>query len=455
MNAFISCSPSDGRVLSTRAAWKPAQFIELIEQTKRAQMAWRKKSVSQRAQLLWNFAEKLEAHREALARLIVLEVGRLPRECLAEIEKSAQLARYYAERAPELLTARTVDQEVANCSVHFEPLGVVFAVMPWNYPVWQVLRFALPALVAGNACIVKPAPSVPQTSQYLWHVLEDAGLGDVAQLAWLDHDTVELGIAQTDAFAFTGSTQTGRYLAALAGRYLKKCVLELGGSNPLIVLEDADLELAAREAAHSRFRDAGQSCNAAKRLILLPKIADEFLAYFLSHCAAFKLGDPFDASTTLAPLARADLRTNLHAQVLDALAHGARLLCGGEIPEGAGFFYPATVLDHISPACRLYHEESFGPVASVMYAHDEADAIRIANDTPFGLGASIFTRRAEILATWGAELNVGSVFVNRYTSSDLRLPFGGVKASGFGRELSEFGLYEFLNIKTYWMRKGG
>ena len=229
-------------------------------------------------------------------------------------------------------------------------------------------------------------------------------------------------------------------------------MLELGGSNPCIVLADADIALAAEEAAHSRFRDAGQSCNAAKRMVLAPEIAEDFLQAFLDVARRLQSGDPRDPATTLAPLARADLRDALHQQVIDARAHGARCLLGGELPDGPGFFYPATVLDQISPACRVWREETFGPVASVLRANSDLDAIRLANDTPFGLGASIYSADVERAQALAAELEVGSVFINRHTSSDLRLPFGGVKASGYGRELSEFGLYEFVNVKTYWQR---
>ncbi len=227
---------------------------------------------------------------------------------------------------------------------------------------------------------------------------------------------------------------------------------QLAGSNPCIVLADADIALAAEEAAHSRFRDAGQSCNAAKRMIVVPDIAEAFLQAFLAAARRQQPGNPLDPDTTLAPLARADLRTALHEQVCDAVAHGARCLLGGELPDGPGFFYPATVLDQVTPACRVWREETFGPVATVLRAQSDADAIRLANDTPFGLGASLYSADLDRAQALAAELEVGSVFINRHTSSDLRLPFGGVKASGYGRELSEFGLYEFVNVKTYWQR---
>ena len=333
--------------------------------------------------------------------------------------------------------------------MRFEPLGVVLAVMPWNYPVWQVLRFAVPALCTGNACAVKPAPSAARVSSALFEL---AGADIPLMPAWLEHADIPQAIADTDALAFTGSADTGRILAAEAGGRLKKTVLELGGSNAFIVLPDADLRQAAKDACYSRFRDAGQSCNAAKRIIVTEAVAEPFIRLFLDECAKLQTGDPLDAQTTLASLHRADLRERVHAQVLDAAENGAQILCGGEIPAGQGWFYPATVVDKVNPACRAYREEVFGPVAAILRARDAEHAVELANDNPYGLGASIYS--ADEAAAWryAEKLHTGAVYINRHTSSDLRLPFGGVKASGYGRELSEFGLYEFVNIKTYWQK---
>lgn len=448
---FSSCNPATGVGFYSRPAWTPAQLDSSILTLRAAQRDWRRLPVAGRGHALRALSQQLLAHVDELAALISSEVGKLVGECRAEVEKSARLCHYYADLAPELLAAQEIPTLASRSGVSFEPLGLVLAVMPWNYPVWQVLRFAVPALAAGNACLVKPAPSVPLTTERLLALVRAAGV-DALDVAWIDTSLVEAAIAGCDAVAFTGSTQTGRRIAELAGRHIKKSVLELGGSNPCIVLADADIALAAEEAAHSRFRDAGQSCNAAKRMVVVPEIAEDFLQAFLAATRRLQPGSPGDASTTLAPLARADLRDTLHAQVLDACAHGARCLLGGVLPEGPGFFYPATVLDQVSPACRVWREETFGPVASVLRAASDLDAIRLANDTPFGLGASIYSADIERAQALAAELEVGSVFINRHTSSDLRLPFGGVKASGYGRELSEFGLYEFVNVKTYWQR---
>ncbi|WP_434630514.1 aldehyde dehydrogenase family protein [Chromobacterium sp. CV08] len=451
MTAFTSCNPATGEVCFTRPAWSAAALAHSLAALRAAQHRWAALTVEARADRLLVLADELARQRETLAGLITLEVGKRTGECLAEIDKSVQLIRYYAELAPELLQALQISTQASRSGVAFEPLGLVLAVMPWNYPIWQVLRFAIPALMSGNGCLVKPAPSVPQCSQLLLDIVRQAGL-DVLDMAWIETDLVEEAIRSSDAVAFTGSTHTGRVIASLAGRHLKKTVLELGGSNPFIVLADADIEAAARDAAHSRFRDAGQSCNAAKRMIVVPEIADAFVAAFCAEAAGLRAGDPRDPATTLSPLTRADLREALHAQVLDACHHGAELKLGGKMPHTPGFFYPATVLDHVNPDCRLYHEEVFGPVASILRAADEADAVRLANDTPFGLGASVYSADNDRAWALARQIEAGSVFINRHTSSDLRLPFGGVKASGYGRELSEFGLYEFVNIKTYWQK---
>ena len=451
MTAFTSCNPATGEVSFTRPAWSEAPLEHSLKTLRQAQQDWARMTVDERAGQLLHFADRLSRRREALAELVTQEVGKRTPECLAEIDKSVQLVRYYAELAPSLLSPQLIPTQASRSGVAFEPLGLVLAVMPWNYPVWQVLRFAIPALMAGNACLVKPAPSVPQSSQLLLDIAREAGLA-VLEMAWIETDLVEEAIRGCDAVAFTGSTHTGRTIAALAGKHLKKTVLELGGSNPFIVLADADIATAARDAANSRFRDAGQSCNAAKRMIVVPEIAEAFATAFCAEAAQLRAGDPHDPATTLSPLTRADLREALHAQVLDACAHGAELKLGGQMPHTPGFFYPATVLDHVNPSCRVYHEEVFGPVASILRARDEADALRLANDTPFGLGASIYSADSERAWQLARQIEAGSVFINRHTSSDLRLPFGGVKASGYGRELSEFGLYEFVNVKTYWQK---
>ena len=435
-------------ILFERPPQNWAAFLQELHDLRQQQAVFAALPVTARTAKLNAFADRLAAQRNRLAIMVSEEVGRCLRECEAELDKSVELIRYYARLAPELLAHKTIATQASLSQVRFEPLGVVLAVMPWNYPVWQVLRFAIPALCTGNACVVKPAPSVARVSAALFELIDDLPILP----AWLNNDDVLKAIEATDALAFTGSTHTGRKLAAHAGLHLKKTVLELGGSNALIVLPDADLAQAAKDACYSRFRDAGQSCNAAKRIIITDEIAEAFIPLLLAECARLKMGHPLDNTTTLAPLHRADLRQRLHEQVQDALANGAVALCGGVLPDGEGWFYPATVLDNVNPACRVYHEEVFGPVAVLLRARDAEHAIALANDNPFGLGASIYSQDEAAAWHYAEKLQTGAVFINRHTSSDLRLPFGGVKASGYGRELSEFGLYEFVNVKSYWQK---
>ncbi|MDO4434517.1 MAG: aldehyde dehydrogenase family protein [Alysiella sp.] len=451
--AFHSTHVLSGITLYTRPADSWDTLNTQIGCLKQQQSHFTALHITERTAKLLAFAERLTANKARLANMICEEVGRCLRECEAELDKSVELIRYYAKLAPEFLANKTIATQASLSGVSFAPLGVVLAVMPWNYPVWQIIRFAVPALCAGNACWVKPAPSVARVTTALFDLVgQDLPL----QAAWLAHQDMENAIAACDALAFTGSTQTGRHLAALAGKHIKKCVLELGGSNAFVVLPDADLVQAAKDACYSRFRDAGQSCNAAKRLIVCDAIADEFIALFLNEVAKLKTGNPVLPETTLAPMHRTDLREKLHQQVLDAQQNGAILLCGGKLPESSehnmACFYPATVLDNLNPACKMWHEEVFGPAIGIVRVADENAAIIAANATPFGLGASIYTQNMKQAQYMARQLQVGSVFINRHTSSDLRLPFGGVKDSGFGRELSEFGLYEFVNVKTYWQK---
>lgn len=446
---YISTNPYTETVIYRRDAETLTTFKQTLAGLHAAQPSFAALPIAERMARLEALAQRIDAHKEQLATLISEEVGRCLRECLAEVDKSIDLIRYYAKLAPELLAHQTIPTQASLSQVRFEPLGVVLAVMPWNYPVWQILRFAIPAMCAGNACLVKPAPSVGRVTEALFALVpEDLPF----KATFLAHEDVPAAIAASDALAFTGSSETGRYLAGLAGQHLKKCVLELGGSNAVIVLPDADLRLAAVEACYSRYRDAGQSCNAAKRLIVADSVVDEFLVYFQEAAAQLVMGDPLADSTSLAPLHTEAVRQRLHAQVKDALDKGAILLRGGYIPPGNGYFYPATIIDQVNQDCRVYDEEVFGPVISLLRAKDAAEAIRLANDTPFGLGASIYSENEAEAWLLAQQLQVGSVFMNRHTSSDLRLPFGGVKSSGFGRELSEFGLYEFVNVKTYWQK---
>lgn len=442
---YVSCDPSTGEVVYTRLSQSGQALQQQVRHLKRQQQKWQHLDSVKRATQLSAFAKALTEERNRLAKQVNQETGRLLVETQAEIDKSIRLIDYYTGIAPHLLASKPVLTEATNSEILFEPLGIVLAIMPWNYPIWQVLRFAIPALLSGNACLIKPATSVAQSTEALLKIAQSVQL-TVLDVTWLDNTQIEEAIHLTDAVAFTGSTATGQHIASLAGRHLKKTVLELGGSNPLIVLADANVSQAAQDACLSRFRDAGQSCNAAKRLIVVPEIASAFIRAFVGYASQLVWG------ATLSPLSREDLRQKLHSQVQDAINHGAKLLLGGVLPESKGFFYPATILDEVNPNCRLYHEEAFGPVASILRASSTKDAIRLANDTPFGLGASIYTNNVAQGKIYAKQIQAGSVFINRYTSSDLKLPFGGIKSSGYGRELSVFGLYEFVNIKTYWQK---
>jgi len=330
----------------------------------------------------------------------------------------------------------------------------VLAIMPWNFPFWQVFRFAAPALVAGNAGVLKHAPNVPRCAVAIERVFRDAGFPDgLFRAVFLSNEGAGSAIAdeRVRAVTLTGSDRAGSQVAEQAGRHLKKTVLELGGSDPFIVLDDADLERAAQAAAEARLINSGQSCIAAKRFIVVERVADRFLERFTSEMRARKVGDPLDPSTQVGPQARLDLRENLHRQVRESVQLGARLMLGGELPKGRGAFYPPTVLVAVEPGMPAFDEETFGPVAAVIRAKDEADAIRIANASPYGLGAAVWTRDTQRGERVAREIEAGSVFVNGLVKSDPRLPFGGVKRSGYGRELSEYGLREFVNVKTVWV----
>ncbi len=419
----------------------------------RAFPAWAAAGLDTRAALLRRIAAALRARREDLATLVTAEMGKLRREALGEVDKCAGACEFYADHAGAWLADQPVATEARRSFVAYEPIGCVLAVMPWNFPFWQVFRFLAPTLMAGNVAVLKHATNVPRCADAIADVLAAAGLPPgVFGVLHVDNAQAARVIAdpRVKAVTLTGSERAGRSVAATAGQHLKKCVLELGGSDPFVVLEDADLHAAVRIAVMSRYGNAGQTCIAAKRFIVVDAVADAFRDRFLEAAARLQPGDPNAEATGLAPMARADLRDELHRQVQASVAKGARLLLGGE-PGPGDTVYPATVLDGVAPGMPAWHEELFGPVASLIRARDEADAIRIANDTAFGLGASVWTQdraRGEAVAR---RLAAGACFVNALVRSDARLPFGGTKSSGFGRELAEHGIREFTNIKTVYV----
>ncbi|TXH66737.1 MAG: NAD-dependent succinate-semialdehyde dehydrogenase [Lysobacteraceae bacterium] len=414
---------------------------------------WARRDLDSRGVLLKAVAGVLRARREAIAATMGAEMGKLRREALAEIEKSASACDYYAEHAADYLHDGDIATEARRSYVTYEPIGCVFAVMPWNFPIWQVFRFLAPSLMAGNVAVLKHATNVPRCADAIAEVLREAGLPTgVFGVLHIDNDAAArvIGDPRVHAVTLTGSERAGRSVAATAGRHLKKCVLELGGSDPFVVMDDADLDLTIPAAIASRYGNAGQTCIAAKRFIATHGIADAFVERFIDAASELQIGDPALDATTLAPMARADLRDELHAQVMRSLEAGAKLLLGGTPGQGAAH-YPATVLDAVAPGTVAYREELFGPVASILRATDEADAIRLANDTQFGLGASVWTAdpaRGEAVAR---KLQAGATFVNAIVRSDVRLPFGGTKTSGYGRELAEHGIHEFMNIKTVYV----
>jgi succinate-semialdehyde dehydrogenase/glutarate-semialdehyde dehydrogenase len=448
---MFSINPATGEEIARFPLHGAAEIEAALAGAAAAQAEWRQVSVERRIELLRSMAKILRARKAALAHLITLEVGKPITQSEAEVEKCALNCDFYAERAPGWLADVAVDAAAQQSAVVFDPLGVILAVMPWNYPLWQVFRFLAPALAAGNGAILKHAANVPQCAMAIEQVVIDAGCPTGLFRALLvEPDAVAAMIAddRIAAITLTGSTQVGKIVAAQAGKALKKQVLELGGSDPFIVLEDADLEKAAAAAVKGRFINAGQSCVNAKRFIIVESVAERFTDLFVAKAAALRLGDPLNPAIEIGPLARANLRDQLHRQVTQTLAAGATLRLGGEPAAGPGFFYPPTILDHVTPDMAAFCEETFGPVAAIIRAKDQDEAIRLANQTEFGLGASIWTRNTEQAKRLARRIDAGAVFVNAIVASDPRLPFGGIKQSGYGRELADVGMREFVNIKT-------
>jgi succinate-semialdehyde dehydrogenase/glutarate-semialdehyde dehydrogenase len=450
-----SVNPATGEVLSRHQAMSRDAVGAAVAACVAAQRAWAGARFEERARHLLAAARELRADRDALARLMALEMGKPLAQGLAEVEKCAWVCEFYAERAARFLAREAVATDASKSFVCFEPLGVVLAVMPWNFPLWQVFRFAAPALAAGNGALLKHASNVTGCALAIEALLRRAGLpadlfrtlviGSDAVGAVIDHP----GVA---AVTLTGSTPAGRAVAARAGAALKKTVLELGGSDPYLILADADLAQAVETCAASRLVNGGQSCIAAKRFVVVDAHREACERLFVERMAARRVGDPLAPGVDVGPMARRDLRDEIHAQVERSVAKGARRLLGGTLPPGPGAFYPPTVLSDVRPGMPAYDEEVFGPVAALIFVRDEDEAIRVANDSPFGLGAAVFTRdvaRGEEIAA--RRLQAGACFVNAFVRSDPRLPFGGVKESGYGRELGPWGIREFVNIKAVYV----
>ena len=456
MPSITSLNPATNKEIKSYELQSDAEVQDVLNKCQNVYKTYRKTSYAQRASMMLKAADILEERKEKYAKTMTEEMGKTYKSAVGEVQKCAWVCRYYAEKAEGFLAEELVETEATKSLICYRPMGVVLAVMPWNYPFWQVFRFAAPALMAGNVGILKHASNVPQSALYIEEVFRDAGFPEYSfktliisskQVnAILDNSIVK-------AATLTGSEYAGAAVAARCGEKIKKTVLELGGSDPYIVLEDADVELAVEQCAFSRLMNAGQSCIGAKRFIVLEEVYDAFLKKFKEKMSAAIMGDPMNDDVDLGPMARHDLRDEVHQQVEQSIKAGAELLLGGQVPDNDGAYYPATILTNVKPGTPAYDDEIFGPVASVIKVKDEDEAIRIANDTQFGLGACVFTQdieRGERIAK--EELEVGCAFVNQFVKSDPRLPFGGTKISGYGRELSYYGIREFVNIKTVYIK---
>lgn len=452
---FHTTEPATGVRLGTYSYLSDEDIPAKADRSMQAFQSWRTSSFPQRAELLLKVAEGLGKRKNDLAERMTREMGKPLSSGIAEIEKCIWVCEYYAEHAEGFLSNEDLPSDAERSYIAYQPLGPVLAIMPWNFPFWQVFRFAAPALMAGNAAILKHAEITTACALDIEELFQHAGAPDgLFQTLLLTHDGCETLIRHpaVQAVTLTGSTGAGKKVASIAGSELKKVVLELGGNDPYLVLADADPEKAAEICVKSRMVNNGETCIAAKRFITQPENHDAFVEAVVRNMKAYGMGDPMDASTTLGPMASERLRKELHDQVLRSLDEGAECLLGGDIPEGKGFYYPATVLSGVTPDMTAAREELFGPVAVILRAQSEENALQIANDSDFGLGACVITgdvsHGQELAET---KVEAGACFVNTGVASDPRLPFGGIKKSGFGRELSHLGIREFCNIKTVYI----
>ncbi|WP_027488869.1 NAD-dependent succinate-semialdehyde dehydrogenase [Allorhizobium undicola] len=451
---ITSINPADGLPIGTYDLHDDAHIERKLAAASLAQKEWRKKPVEERVGLLVAMAKALRSGKGKYAEMITREMGKPLAEAEAEIEKCAYNCDFYAEHAPQYLADEAVASNATESVVAFDPLGVVLAIMPWNYPFWQFFRFAAPAFAAGNGAILKHANNVPSCALAIEEIMREAGCPVGLFATLLIEPSKVAGIIEDHRIAavtLTGSTEVGAIVASQSGKALKKQVLELGGSDPFIVLADADIEEAARVAVKARFINVGQSCVNAKRFIVEDAVADRFVELFCAGVAALKVGDPMERDTNIGPMARRNLLDTLHDQVERTVASGAALRAGGHPIERPGFYYAPTVLDHVTPDMAAFREETFGPVAGVIRARNADHAIQLANDSEFGLGSALWTRNLDHARTLARQIEAGAVFINGMTASDPRYPFGGIKRSGYGRELGVYGIREFVNIKTIWV----
>jgi succinate-semialdehyde dehydrogenase/glutarate-semialdehyde dehydrogenase len=459
--AIATTNPATGEVLQTFESMTEAEIEDRLVRSAAAFARYRLTSYAERAGWLRAAADVLDADADRVAELMTTEMGKTLAAAKAEVGKCAAGLRFYAEHGADFLADEPVDAESVGATMAFgryQPLGPVLAIMPWNFPLWQAMRFAAPALMAGNTGLLKHASNVPQTALYMEELFAKAGFpADVFLTLLIGSAQVETVLRDDRVVAatLTGSGPAGQSVAAIAGDALKKTVLELGGSDPFVVMPSADLPRAAKTAAIARCQNNGQSCIAAKRFIVHADVAQEFERLFTEAMAALVLGDPRDAGTDVGPLATEQGRTDVEELVQDALDKGARLLVGGVRPDGPGWYYPPTLLADVTPEMRMYREEVFGPVAQLHRVADLDEAIRVANDTEFGLGANAWTEDREEQERFVRDLEAGQVFLNGMVASFPPLPFGGIKASGYGRELAAHGIREFTNVKAVWIGAGG
>ena len=451
-----SINPATNEEIKTYSEMSNKEIEEIISKSHQSFLNWHKTKFSQRAVLMKKAAEVLRSKKDKWAEVMTLEMGKPINQSRGEVEKCAWVCDYFADNAEKFLEDEMIESDASKSFVTYNPLGVILAVMPWNFPFWQVFRFAAPNLMAGNAGVLKHSSNVTGCALAIEEIFKEAGFPeDLFRTLVVSSKGIKSVIENNlvKAVTLTGSVPAGKAVASIAGSVLKKSVLELGGSDPYLILEDADLEKTADTCTTSRLLNGGQSCIAAKRFIVVNSIYDKFEKLFVQKMKEKKMGDPFNEENYLGPQARNDLRDELHSQVIKSIEKGARVLLGGEIPQIKGAYYPPTVLSGVVPGMPAYDEELFGPAAALIKAKDEKDGIRIANDTSFGLGAAVFTsdaKKGERIAK--EELQAGCCFVNEFVKSDPRLPFGGIKESGYGRELSAFGIKEFVNVKTVYVK---
>ena len=455
MKSFTTINPATEEQLNTYGFHDNSKISHTIDNAHQCWLKWKETTFAERGALFRRLKALLEKEKDQLAKEITMEMGKPLNQSEAEIEKCAWVCEYYATNAEAFLQKEKIKSDASKSYVRYDPLGVVLAVMPWNFPYWQVFRFAAPALMAGNACLLKHSPNTTACALSMQRIFEEAGfpkylfntiIADIPQIEPI------VANSKVAAVTLTGSTRAGKSLAALAGKHLKKAVLELGGSDPYLILADADLNLAAENCVTGRLINSGQSCIAAKRFIVLSSVKNTFVDKVKQLMVAKAVGDPTADETDIGPIARKDLMELLADQVEQSVKKGAKIVLGGKKDQGQGFYYPPTILTDVKPGMPAYADELFGPVASIIEVKDEEEAIKVANDTIYGLGSAVFTRdlaKAEVIAS---KLQSGSTFINAFVKSDPRLPFGGIKESGYGRELSFIGIKEFVNVKTVYIK---